>query len=301
MEKLTIRKQKEESEKLIPFVESWLKTKPKPPAKKKPAGPGTGMLWLGAVLIVTGFTIGVSYFITGSPSEEVGGGVWLLWLFAPLIGIVAGAVVAIGLNLGYIAMYQARLERSGWPKYDAAIEKWKLIGDEDFGEWAKNNFFIAIRLTAINEDYLSDFLQNRQAIDEDTPKQYIDDELGELEYALDNAAPAIAASLVMPSDKKLHSYAKYAAHAKRVAGERGERFLVQTSLPMKRAIGVNSAGWISTGSMSPSEQAQVVSRVKAIYQQYGLTVTKCWVGWKGMKDSAGRGAHEYFDLTIRLA
>jgi len=49
------------------------------------------------------------------------------------------------------------------------------------------------------------------------------------------------------------------------------------------------------------KELKVVSRVKAIYQQYGLTVTKCWVGWKGMKDSAGRGAHEYFDLTIRLA
>jgi hypothetical protein len=300
---LKTRKDKEEKEKQYQLVEQWYNAKPERPKVKQPKSSEDGFVGLAILFVIAGLVVGgICFLWIFNPLVDMTATEWIARFFAPLIGALLGIVAWLCVFMIDVAIYSFRMRRSGWSKYFAAVEHWKLVGDEDFGEWAYTNARVAITLSVINDRYMDRFaeaqLHKRSRREE---KKYLDDELGDLERTLDNASPGPVSNLRTPTDRKLKWSAQSLGSLKRITESKGERFLVEISFPMERTIGANSAGWISSSGISDREEADLVRRVRKIYESQGLRVSRCRIGWTGMRDSPTTGTREFFSLVIRLA
>lgn len=283
----------------IRLVQEWFDARPKEPAKKIRDPEANGWIVLAFLLAVAGFIYGLSFYgrpVTNDGSTE------LLVRFAPFIGAALGFIAGLIPFFVVAKIYIVRLGRLGWAEYESNLRRWKLIGDEDFGDWAYTNILVAVRLDFGIGGDTHHYLRRFESRDEKAEKArvYIDDELGALEQTLDNATPGPVSTLSVPSDRKLQREARQCAMVKQATLKKGERFLMQTEFPMKRVIGVNSAGWVSSSGIDKKEEVAVCRRVTSIFESQGLEVKKCWIGWTGMTNGAG-GSYEFFTLVVRLA
>lgn len=299
MSTLISRKQKTEQAEQVRLAQEWFDSQPKPPRGDRPNEMSDGIFGVIFLTAAVGLIIGFTQF-GGAFSSEFDGTERTLRFFAPLGGLVFGILIGMGIVAGILAIHDRAVGMASWIKYDGELKFWKLVGDEDFGQWATTNYGVAFKLSLIDQSYTSSYFKALRADKPEKPKQYLDDELGDLERVLDNATPGPVSSLNIPSVRRLKRSAKLYTAIKRSKVKNGERFLMETRFPMQRSLGVNSAGGISSSGINPKEEADIVQYVQGIYNQYDLKVTKCWIGWTGMSAGSG-GNYESFTLVIRLA
>lgn len=281
------------------LAQEWFDSRPKPPEGKRPNEMSRGIFGIIIPFALVGLIVGFTQF-GGAFSLELDGLERALRFFAPLIGMSSGILIGWGIAAGIIAIHDRAVRIAPWIKYDSERELWELVGDEDLGQWATTNYDVASKLSFVSNHYTTDYFDAQRDSKPEQPKQYIDDELGDLERILDNATPGPVSSLNVPSVRRLARSAKHYAAIKRSKVKNGERFLTETRFPMRRSVGIDSTGWVSTCELNPEEEAEIVQYIRSVYGKYDLKVTKCWIGWTGMSVGS-KGNYESFTLVIRLA
>ncbi|MDB5181138.1 MAG: hypothetical protein JWO54_901 [Candidatus Saccharibacteria bacterium] len=275
-----------------------------PPTGREPSFATAWYPGIRISFVVIGFIVGCLFFFgilgpnTGTPGRGEA-----VRFFAPFIGVFLAILMTIAVLITMVWVFHSRLRRSGWPEYRKALHHWKLIGSEDFGDWAYSNYTVAALLSVIDDSYWSrPKAAEQEKRQREATKQYLDDDLGDLERRLDNAIPGPVSTLTPPSPRKLRRSARYYGKLKRTTESDKERFLVQFHFMMERSIGVNSAGWISSSTVvDESEKTALIRQVRKIYEAQGLRVSKCWIVWRGMESGGPSGSREFFALVIRLA
>ncbi|MDB5162404.1 MAG: hypothetical protein JWN28_11 [Candidatus Saccharibacteria bacterium] len=295
---------KAEEERQIRLVKDWIETRPVPPTGKEPSFPAAWYLGLPVLFAVIGFIVGGFYFdVIFGPGKGMLEPEEARRFLAPFVGAFLAILFAWPVLMILLRIFHSRLRRSGWPEYRKALHHWKLIGSEDFGDWAYSNYTVAALLSVIDDSYWSrPKAAEQEKRQREATKQYLDDDLGDLERRLDNATPGPVSTLTPPSPRKLRRSARYYGKLKRTTESDKERFIVQFHFMMERSVGVNSAGWISSSTVvDESEKTALIRQVRKVYEAQGLRVSKCWIAWRGMESGGPSGSREFFALVIRLA
>jgi len=285
--------------------EKWHASRPKLPEGKRPKKAGwndNSIIDLFMFLAFVSFIVGVAVVLMAPlPEMPTIGGV-IFWA-GPILypGIVIGLMFAVMTVNDFVG--SRAYEQSGWAKYDRDLERWKLIGDEDFGDLARTDRMINLRMWSVYDGHpprieqISEELK-KQALRRRVPTS--EPELDALEDALDNATPGPRHSIILASPRYFRREARHLARSKAACESRDERFIAQISVPATRAIGRNSAGWYSNMSITDRETAAVRAEITPYFEAAGLRVTKCWLSWNGMSVGSG-GNYESLGVVVRVA
>jgi hypothetical protein len=222
-------------------------------------------------------------------------------------GPILYPAIAIGLMFAVMTVNDfvgsRAYKQSGWAKYDRDLERWKLIGDEDFGDLARTDRAINLRMWSVYDGHPPRIEETSEEPNRRSSRRRVptsDPKLDALEDALDNAVPGPRHSIRLASPRYFRREARYLARSKAVCESRDERFIAQISVPAARAIGRNSAGWYSNMSITDQEVAAVRAEISPYFEAAGLRVTKCWLSWNGMSIGSG-GNYESLGVVIRVA
>lgn len=294
-------------------LEEWKASRPTAPKTKRPkyGPPDDGaVLFLVFGLAMVSFIVGVLMMNdAGVRRDESLMLISLGVMFGGPIAIVVGGIIlyfVFGLigHIFYDRQYDAEMRKTGWSEYDADLERWKLIADQDFGELAKTNLeaHFALNWQVYNGDLRwdpdgaeLDKLVKKRA----KPLVTDDPELDALEWKLDNATPGFRHGIKLPPARQFRRKAKYLASEKQKDLAAGKRFLAQVGLPATRMLSPNSAGWFGSVPTSDEELAAVRAEVEPYFTAQGLKVVKFWIGFTGMSVGSG-GNYQSLRLMTRV-
>lgn len=121
------------------LVDAWYDQRPVAPTVDRPKFVESDVIFgIGIPLFFLGGGIGFVLMLALGATNPVLG--MLLFIGMPFIvgfGIPIGWVII--LDLVRSATYRRAMRASGWQKYEQDLAKWRLVGDEDFGKWRKDN------------------------------------------------------------------------------------------------------------------------------------------------------------------
>ncbi len=287
----------------------WYDTEPKPPTEEKPKYTQPDDGFIGLICGVLGFLGFIGGFVVIFVAGEAGATDIIEWGLRAIVCFpLAAALLWFVWGVSYLtvhdARYQRKLEQLGWAGYEAELEYWRLIGDEEFGKLSTTDLSVHWAMydpvyKGRPPEFKTEVLQRQPKRRQPRRIPTGDTELDDLEYRLNNATPGKRHGISLAPPRHIRREAKRLAAQKAQCEAEGKRFIAQVRLPARRTLGVNSAGWISSMPNTAEETALVRRDVESYFTDAGLTITKLWLGRRGMTTGAG-GSYETLVVVVRV-